>query len=189
MKGAKSPLRVQSTRIFKLFRKFKNTHSVAKRLFRHAGAAFMAARNRVHRPPAPCISHPVPVVFLRRVRSAMVHSTRRCGTGGHKGRPYGVSSTRFVGRGAHTPPNQAALRGSAGVRWESRACSGGHKGRPYMHTPPFPVVGAHFICARTALPELTGLRSSGPGHGGMWACRPTRLGGGAVGNGGLRGRP
>ena len=36
MKGAKSPLRVQSTRIFKLFRKFKNTHSVAKRLFRHA---------------------------------------------------------------------------------------------------------------------------------------------------------
>src|SRR5699024_986204 len=37
MKGAKSPLRVQSTRIFKLFRKFKNTHSVAKRLFRHAG--------------------------------------------------------------------------------------------------------------------------------------------------------
>ena len=36
MKGAKSPLRVQSTRIFKLFLKFKNTHSVAKRLFRHA---------------------------------------------------------------------------------------------------------------------------------------------------------
>ena len=34
--GAKSPLRVQSTRIFKLYRKFKNTHSVAKRLFRHA---------------------------------------------------------------------------------------------------------------------------------------------------------
>ena len=41
----------------------------------------------------------------------------------------------------------AALRGSAGVRWESGACSGGHKGRPYAvfsarfvgrgaHTPP-----------------------------------------------------
>ena len=36
MKGAKSPLRVQSTRIFKLFSKFKNKHSVATRLFRHA---------------------------------------------------------------------------------------------------------------------------------------------------------
>ena len=36
VKGAKSPLRVQSTRIFKLLLKFKNTHSVAKRLFRHA---------------------------------------------------------------------------------------------------------------------------------------------------------
>src|SRR5699024_4211806 len=34
--GGKSPLRVQSTRIFKLFRKFKNTHSVAKRHFRLA---------------------------------------------------------------------------------------------------------------------------------------------------------
>ena len=29
-------MRVQSTRIFKLFQKFENTHSVAKRLFRHA---------------------------------------------------------------------------------------------------------------------------------------------------------
>ena len=41
-KRRKSPLRVQSTRIFKLFRKFKNTHSVAKRLFRHAGGAASA---------------------------------------------------------------------------------------------------------------------------------------------------
>ena len=39
VKGAKSPLRVQSTRIFKLFQKFENTHSVAKRLFRHAEGA------------------------------------------------------------------------------------------------------------------------------------------------------
>ena len=43
MKGAKSPLCVQSTRIFKLFTKFKNPHSVAKRLFRHA-EGFSAAR-------------------------------------------------------------------------------------------------------------------------------------------------
>ena len=49
MKGAKSPLRVQSTRIFKLFRKFKNTHSVAKRLFRHAGACCILQHARAHR--------------------------------------------------------------------------------------------------------------------------------------------
>ena len=35
--GAQRPLRVQSTRIL-LFQKFENTHSVAKRLFRHAEA-------------------------------------------------------------------------------------------------------------------------------------------------------
>ena len=34
--GAQGTLRVQSTRIFKLFQKFENTHSVSKRLFRHA---------------------------------------------------------------------------------------------------------------------------------------------------------
>ena len=37
---------------------------------------------------------------------------------------------------------QSALQGSAGVRWESRACSGGYSIRPYMHPLPFPVVGA-----------------------------------------------
>ena len=55
------------------------------------------------------------------------------------------------------------------------AFSGGYKIRPYMHTLPFPAVGAHSICARTAPPGLAGLRSTGPGQGGMWACRPTRL--------------
>ena len=50
MKGAKSPLRVQSTRIFKLFRKFKNTHSVAKRLFRHADVIMIGnpGRGKTH---------------------------------------------------------------------------------------------------------------------------------------------
>ena len=36
VRGAKSPPRVQSNRILKLFWKFQNPHSVAKRLFRHA---------------------------------------------------------------------------------------------------------------------------------------------------------
>ena len=35
------------------------------------------------------------------------------------------------------------------------------------------VVGAHCICARAAPPGATGPRSSWPGPGGMWACRPT----------------
>ena len=39
VRGAKSPPRVQSNRILKLSKKFQNPHSVAKRLFRHAGAA------------------------------------------------------------------------------------------------------------------------------------------------------
>ena len=61
-----------------------------------------------------------------------------------------------------------------------RTCSGnrGRFGRIYnpplqAHTPPFADVGAHSICARAAPPELAGFRSSRPGPGGMWACRPT----------------
>ena len=97
---------------------------------------------------------------------------RSCPAGGHKGRPYAVVLTWCVGRGAHTPPNQAAgttmapgrrgpamaacghaaLRGSAGARRELRACSGGYIIRPYMYALPFPVVGAHCICARAAPP-------------------------------------
>ena len=83
---------------------------------------------------------------------------RSCPTGGHTGRPYAVFFTWCVGRGAHTPPNQAAmaacghaaLQGSAGAWRESGAFSGGYIIRPYMHALPFPAVGAHFICARTA---------------------------------------
>ena len=33
--------------------------------------------------------------------------------GGHKGRPYGVPTVWFVGRGAHTPPNRTV--GTTGV--------------------------------------------------------------------------
>ena len=38
-------------------------------------------------------------------------------------------------------------------------------------------------------PGSPGLRATRPGHGGMWACRPTRFGGGAAGNATLSGRP
>ena len=37
--------------------------------------------------------------------------------------------------------------------------------------------------------EPPGARSTEPGHGGMWACRPTAFGGGAAGIEGLFGRP
>ena len=40
------------------------------------GADFISARNQVHRPPAPCISHPLSDAPLRGVRSPMVHPTR-----------------------------------------------------------------------------------------------------------------
>ena len=46
----------------------------------------------------------------------------------------------------------AALRGSAGAWRESGAFSGGYIIRPYMHALPFPIVGAHCICAQTAPP-------------------------------------
>ncbi len=104
--------------------------------------------------------------------STEVQRKSRTCSGGHKGRPYDTISTWSVGRGAHTPPNQracghrtpvmaacghAALRGSAGVRRESRACSGGHKGRPYdtistwsvgrgAHTPPMQAAGITMAC-------------------------------------------
>ena len=89
--GGKSPLRVQSTRIFKLFRKFKNTHSVAKRLFRHAGAACMAARTG------------------SRFAAGLESSVRRP-------RVQGIPMTAVgVGRHAHMPPGPGAL--CSGPRW------------------------------------------------------------------------
>ena len=72
-----------------------------------------------------------------------------------------------------------------GVR---RGCGGKRRlfGRifnpPLQVHAPVPGVGAHYICARDALPELVGLQSSRSGHGGMGACRPTAFGGGAAGN-------
>ena len=41
-------------------------------------------------------------------RSTKVHRETQACSGGHKGRPYALPSTRFVGRGAHTPPTQPA---------------------------------------------------------------------------------
>ena len=61
---------------------------------------------------------------------------------------------------------------------------------PYYAKPAIdPFVGAGFMPARAAPPEPPGLRSSRPGHGGMWACRPTGFDGGAAGNATLSGRP
>ena len=55
---------------------------------------------------------------------------------------------------------------------KSRARSGGYKIRPYRPAFGF-LVGAAGMAARTAPPALAGRRSSQPGHGGLWACRPT----------------
>ena len=53
------------------------------------------------------------------------------------------------------------------------------------HAVPVSAVGAHYICAR----DHHGLRAARPGHGGMWACRPTEFDGSAAGIGSLFGRP
>ena len=58
-------------------------------------------RDRVHRPPVLQKSYPVTdarCAPLRRVRSAEVRPTRRCGTGGHTGRPYGPACRGLAGR-------------------------------------------------------------------------------------------
>ena len=49
-----------------------------------------------------------------RVRSAMVHATRRCGTGGHEGRPYTprLRSFRRGGLYARPEPGSDSRRGS-----------------------------------------------------------------------------
>ena len=80
-------------------------------------------------------------------RSTKVQREARACSGGHKGRPYALPSTRFVGRGAHTPANPA--------RRTRRACK--HRNRP-----PVPVVGAAFMAARAAPPNPTGMQSSRP---------------------------
>ena len=72
-----------------------------------------------------------------------------------------------------------------------RRYSAGFSQRPLPITDvstPVPIVGAAYMAARAALPGSLGLRLPHPGHGGMWACRPTALDGGAAGKAGLFGR-
>ena len=58
-------------------------------------------------------------------------STRPC-PGGHTGRPYGACSTRSVGRGAHTPPNQTAgtNKPASNAARRQSSCRGGLYARP-----------------------------------------------------------
>ena len=58
-------------------------------------------------------------------------STRPC-PGGHTGRPYSACSTRSVGRGAHTPPNQAAgtNKPASNATRRQSSCRGGLYARP-----------------------------------------------------------
>ena len=151
------------------------------------GAGFMPARAAPPGATGPRSSRPghggMWACRPTRFRGGVRWETQSC-PGGYKIRPYGLRRgcggnrglvraaiqaaptdappIRFVGRGAHTPPNQAA--GIAGLA--SIAAAAG------------PLVGAGFMPARAAPPGATGPRSSRPGHGGMWACRPTRFRGG-----------
>ena len=98
-----------------------------------------------------------------------------------------MPSTWTVGRGAHTPPNQAA-----GITGPAVGIAG-QFGRIYnpplqAYPLPFSVVGAACMAARTAPAGPPGLRAWQPAPGGMWACRPTAFDGGAAGIGGLFGR-
>ena len=145
-------------------------------------------------PPEPPGLRTTPPRSWRHVGMPPYSVRRECG--GNRGparaaasRPYGACSTWSVGRGAHTPPNPA---------------------RRHRNSPPFPLVGAassrpdwvliragvqwfrpawgRASRVRTAPPEPPGLLPSRPGHGGMWACRPTVFDGGAAKSAGLLGR-
>ena len=115
MKGAKSPLRVQSTRIFKLFRKFKNTPSVAKRLFRHAGGGLYI------RPKTPSIPAVLPPNVVNRkpgnsggaaragIKPPLRTRSKAWRRGGLYGRPGRLAiltapSPNLVERHAYMPP-------------------------------------------------------------------------------------
>ena len=70
-------------------------------------------RDRVHRPPVLQKSYPVTdarCAPLRRVRSAMVCPTRRCGTGGYKIRPYRPASGFPVGAAYMAARNRVLIR-------------------------------------------------------------------------------
>ena len=100
------------------------------------------------------------------------------GSAGLPGRPYRPPLRRAVG-----PVRRAGCPHPAKAGRRNHQAS--NQRRPAVD----PLVGAAFMAARAAPPELPGLRSTEPGQGGMWACRPTRFGGGAVGSAGLFGRP
>ena len=128
----------------------------------------LAARDRVHRRK----SYPVtdaPCAPLRCVRSAVVHPTRRCGTGGYIIRPYGPACGPLVGAACMAARNQVPIR--AGVRWfpsavgarsavmhPTRRCGmGGYIIRPYGPACG-PLVGAACMAARNQVPIRAGVR-------------------------------
>ena len=111
----------------------------------------------------------------------------RGGLYGRPGRTPGISGLSVIAtqlwRHGGMPP-YGVRRGCGGkCRHFGRICNPPLQVRSL----PFPAVGAHYICARDARPGLSGLRSTGPGRGGMWACRPTRFDEGAVRSGGCSG--
>ena len=109
-----------------------------------------------------------------RVRSAMVHATRRCGTGGHEGRPYTLAFGPFVGAGFM--PARNGFRFLPGFDGSA-------------------AVGAHCICALTAPPGSLGLHRKSQACSGGYAIRPYRVRSAMVhatrrcGTGGHEGRP
>ena len=80
------------------------------------------------------VSHCRGAFYMRPDRTAGTtrqQSTRPC-PGGHTGRPYGARSTWSVGRGAHTPPNQAAgtNKPASNATRRQSFCRGGLYARP-----------------------------------------------------------
>ena len=123
---------------------------------------------------------------LRSTHPAAI-SRRRGGLYGRPDRTPGISGLSVIAtqlwRHVGMPP-YGVRRGCGGkCRHFGRICNPPLQVRSL----PFPAVGAHYICARDALPGLSGLRSTGPGRGGMWACRPTRFDEGAAENAGFSG--
>ena len=102
-------MRVQSTRIFKLFLKFENTHSVAKRLFRHAGGGLYIRPCRPAQPPGPgYYATGVGRIYNPPLREGR-ERVRRGGLHGRPDRTDGLPQTcllrtRPVGADAHIGP-------------------------------------------------------------------------------------
>ena len=89
-------------------------------------------------------------------------------------------------RGGYQPPGPHRRvpggldDGSAGCPHPAKPHRRDQQARNQRRPAADPLVGAAFMAARAAPPELAGFRSRHPGHGGMWACRPTVLGGSAA---------